>query len=769
MADVFLSYAREDASRTERLAALLEAAGCSVWWDRNLTAGDRYSEETEAHLNEAKAVVVLWTRNSVTSNWVRDEAAVGRDAGKLLPLVFDGVEAPIGFRQIQALTVDNAADEIPMNSFRQLQTALARKLSPEAPAPSPSPLAARPPAAPPHAPQTRRLALIAAAVLVFAASAVFLYKAFGPPAERAASTEMTPGARLTVPPFELESSNPSFAGLASGLTHGMRAMLRDRGFDVRGYQYPEGASNARDFIDKLGVDYVVRGTIAEIGGALLYNIDIVSTRHETAVASFQLQEESKTDMTAVRKIIDRVAAAISPAAPPGGPVPENSDYYMALGLIEDAASRADFEAAQALLKRAIEREPQNASAQALYAYALASIDRYADEATRDGAAAMAAVERAFAAGGAESDALFARAVHHYIYDEGFDRLARAESDLQKSISIDPGNMRALKWLMNVQIQKGDYADAIAIADQALALSPDYRDIQGNKISAQLSLGERETARRTLDDLLGKTPKWAWGRRFRASVALSDGDLVRARQEVERAEALDAVSWNAELLTIIEVNSGALADACAAIDLQAQRSGLDPAWISYKKSIIVGDLNAARTSLEELVNRENRPRQRAQALVALGFVHLYGDAPSPALKACAASVELLSADANLTGPPELAEVCAAIAAARLGKMSDAKSAIQRFSATRPGKHLYRPYWTEALLAALQAETGDKNAAMDTIESMIAQGWRMPNTALCRHCIHLSVADSRGLYAKIAGEPRFQALLASIGAPLHGAGE
>lgn len=758
MADIFLSYAREDASRTERLAASLEAAGCSVWWDRNLTAGERYSEETESHLNRAKAVIVLWTRNSVTSNWVRDEAAVGRDAGKLLPLVFDSVEAPIGFRQIQALTVDDAAGGFPASAFQQLQAALARKISPESPTPA-APAALVTP--PPPADRSRRLALVVGALVVFALSAVLLSNMLGARDARTASTEMTPGAKLTVPPFELESANPAFAGLATGLTHGMRAMLRERGFDVRGYQYPEGASGAREFIDKLGVDYVVRGTIAEIGGALLYNIDVVSTRNESAVASFQLQEESETGVTAVRKIIDRVAAAISPAAPTGGPVPENADYYMALGLIEDAASRADFEAARALLKRATESEPQNASAQALYAYALASIDRYADDAARDGAAAMAAIDRAFAAGGAESDALFARAVHHYIYGDGFDRLTRAEEDLEKSIAIDPGNMRALKWLMNVQIQKGDYADAIAIADRTLALSPDYRDVQGNKISAQLSLGEREKARKTLDDLLGITPKWAWGRRFRASIALTDGDLARARQEVERAEALDAVSWNADLLTIIEVNTGAMDAARAAIDLQAQRSGLDPGWISYKKSIIDGDLSAARTSLQALVDREHRPRQRAQALVALGFIHLYSEAATPALSACSESAELVRADANMTGPPELAEVCAAIAAARLGNMEPAKAAIRRFLATRPGKNLYRPYWTESLLAALQAETGDATDAIATIDSMIVQGWRTPNTALCRHCVHLSVADSRGLFSRIAGEPRFQALLASIG--------
>ena len=41
MADIFISYAHEDRSRIERLAATLEAEGLSVWWDRHI-AGFRY-------------------------------------------------------------------------------------------------------------------------------------------------------------------------------------------------------------------------------------------------------------------------------------------------------------------------------------------------------------------------------------------------------------------------------------------------------------------------------------------------------------------------------------------------------------------------------------------------------------------------------------------------------------------------------------------------------------------------------------------------------
>src|SRR3982751_5436276 len=77
LARVFLSYAREDERRARQIAGAIEKAGHEVWWDRDLASGTRYSEEIEQALKDAVAVVVLWSKASVTSPWVRDEAAAG--------------------------------------------------------------------------------------------------------------------------------------------------------------------------------------------------------------------------------------------------------------------------------------------------------------------------------------------------------------------------------------------------------------------------------------------------------------------------------------------------------------------------------------------------------------------------------------------------------------------------------------------------------------------------------------------------------------------
>ena len=104
MKRVFLSYDRRDSSKAEAVAVALEKAGHTVWWDRQIKGGSRFNTEIERALAAADVVVVLWSAQSVESDWVRDEAAAGRDAGHLVPATLDGSPPPLGFRQFQ--TVD---------------------------------------------------------------------------------------------------------------------------------------------------------------------------------------------------------------------------------------------------------------------------------------------------------------------------------------------------------------------------------------------------------------------------------------------------------------------------------------------------------------------------------------------------------------------------------------------------------------------------------------------------------------------------------------
>ena len=105
MATVFLSYDRDDADHARQVAQALEKAGHSVWWDLHVRGGAQFSKAIEEALGKADVVVVLWSANAVESAWVRDEASVGRDTGRLVPVTIDGTQAPLGFRQFHTLNL----------------------------------------------------------------------------------------------------------------------------------------------------------------------------------------------------------------------------------------------------------------------------------------------------------------------------------------------------------------------------------------------------------------------------------------------------------------------------------------------------------------------------------------------------------------------------------------------------------------------------------------------------------------------------------------
>ena len=106
MADVFVSYARSDKARVAPLVAAIEAQGWSVWWDPEITPGQEFDRQIAAELKIAAAVLVVWTRNSVESRWVRGEAREGAERGILVPVRFDVAELPIDVRALHTTDFD---------------------------------------------------------------------------------------------------------------------------------------------------------------------------------------------------------------------------------------------------------------------------------------------------------------------------------------------------------------------------------------------------------------------------------------------------------------------------------------------------------------------------------------------------------------------------------------------------------------------------------------------------------------------------------------
>ncbi|MFZ4685202.1 MAG: TIR domain-containing protein [Hyphomonadaceae bacterium] len=117
MADVFLSYKREDRPTIEPLIPVLERLGLTVWTDQAIELGKNFSDSIVDELRAAKVVVTLWTEASTRSQWVLRENELALRDGKLLPFREESLPAssvPLGFSSLQTpvFTIDAVVDAI---------------------------------------------------------------------------------------------------------------------------------------------------------------------------------------------------------------------------------------------------------------------------------------------------------------------------------------------------------------------------------------------------------------------------------------------------------------------------------------------------------------------------------------------------------------------------------------------------------------------------------------------------------------------------------
>jgi len=101
MADIFISYSSEDKTNVRLIAELLEQQGWTVWWDRQIPIGQRFDSVIEEELAKAYCVIVIWTKRSAASEWVKNEANEASQLGKLVPLLLENVPLPLAFKRTE--------------------------------------------------------------------------------------------------------------------------------------------------------------------------------------------------------------------------------------------------------------------------------------------------------------------------------------------------------------------------------------------------------------------------------------------------------------------------------------------------------------------------------------------------------------------------------------------------------------------------------------------------------------------------------------------
>jgi hypothetical protein len=130
MADVFLSYSRDDEPKARQLAETLTARRLDMWVDCDIPPGHDFSEVIQHQLDHATCVVVLWSRASIASEYVRDEATAAKERGALVPVLIDDVRPPLGFRQRQVVNLAGWSGDVGDPNYRSLMDAIARLVRP---------------------------------------------------------------------------------------------------------------------------------------------------------------------------------------------------------------------------------------------------------------------------------------------------------------------------------------------------------------------------------------------------------------------------------------------------------------------------------------------------------------------------------------------------------------------------------------------------------------------------------------------------------------
>src|SRR5262249_37421839 len=95
MAQVFVSYSRQDAADVDRLVERIKGLGFPVWIDRESSGSQRYAARIVRAIRNSKLVALMCSENAFASDHVIREVYVAGDCKKpFLPFLLDVTELP---------------------------------------------------------------------------------------------------------------------------------------------------------------------------------------------------------------------------------------------------------------------------------------------------------------------------------------------------------------------------------------------------------------------------------------------------------------------------------------------------------------------------------------------------------------------------------------------------------------------------------------------------------------------------------------------------
>lgn len=524
---LFLSYAHADQAQAQRLATALRRAGFTVWWDALIEGGSSYAATIRDALSTADTVIVLWSRQSVDSDWVRDEAAQGRDRRRLVPLSLDGTPPPLGFGQIQVIDISRWNGRSNAPQFQSIRRALAAAIS-GAPAA---------PAGAIEAPVTRRhaLALGAGAAVAIAGGGAFVAWKSG-----VLGTGSTSARSIAVLPFKNLSSDSAQSYLSDGLTEEVRSALsRNLGLMVLAPTSSNAARNmtgdAIAIAGKLGVGYLLEGTVERAGS--MVRVSTALTNGRTGFNEWSQRVERRLDDIFVfeSEIARTVASALSVRMATDDPSPGGTRnvqayeaylrgralYNLAMDEETDRQARGNFEVALgadpkfALAHAALSRVLASIAAETSDASALKRLYSAAESEARqairlaptlaqghlalgyalfagqlDIRGARPSYDQAYRYGRGDADIVLLYA----LYVVRGRRFEEARAAIERALALDPLNPRTHRAAGTIAYASRRYADAIVQYRRALELNPKISNAHALMADCLMELGRMDEAR-----------------------------------------------------------------------------------------------------------------------------------------------------------------------------------------------------------------------------------------------------------------------------------
>ncbi len=625
---VFVSYSRDDQKRAQPIIEAIEAAGFSVWWDGLLEGGERFSSTTEAALETAKAVVVLWSKASVSSHWVHDEATRGRDRRCLVPLSIDGTEPPLGFRQFQVIDVSRKRAKPGSAEMQRVIRAVAALHDGEQAAPNPSPKRL-----------SRRLIIGGVAgLLVAGAGAAWWTDVFN----RGAAQENS----VAVLPFRNLSGDTKQDYLSEGLSEEIRSTLSRNPLLL--VAAPTSVRQARDnttdpekITAQLAVDFILSGSVRQAGGALKIVAELINGASGVILWSrtfdrklddiFAMQSEIADTVT---EALSAQVAAVLPLDQTIGAKPNTAAfdaYLRGKALFDSNLGEASDRAALAQFDSAVSADPNYAAAHAARARTLSAIANGTSDASALRSLYEGSVEaarRAVQLGPALANA-WAALGNAYSY--GLQDMRSAKQPFRKARELGWGDADILTPYIDYCTQMAWTDEADTAAKRAMTLDPLNPRVFRMAGRAAYFGGRHEQAIELSQKALALNPKLSGCHAIIGDALLALGKVDEARQAYSR-EPLEMLSLPGASIVERKRNDRTKADAALAsliskfgdngfyqqAQVHAQAGEKEKSLLALERGHVIGDSGLLLMGVDPLLTPVRNDPRFSGLLKAIGL-------------------------------------------------------------------------------------------------------------------------------------------------------